>query len=505
MSYTKIHVMVYTGVPYVHVNRSPFIRSFTIPFCMFSGNLYSHMRKHTGQLYRCSACTFSTINKGHLIEHEAVHSKERHECEICHKDYSTQKSLYGHVRRKHADTPDGKDYMISLGAGQTRNQAILHQCHVCNRKFKKKIDRDRHMYMHNIKNNPNIFSCGLCNRACSRRVYLEKHLTRHRMIYFCSECDEKFPSTTHLTQHLADVHFGAEATDEDTLKERFRKCIECSIYLPEADGSVNFEDEAEEGESLLSAEGDPDPDDSYEEEDILLHTETDHPSRTVQVENTQTPIVTLEHSPLSVNQTVNVENISESVKIQMDVSGGDSEVLASKKTSSIGSSNESEEFTVIGEPAGEQSTSSQSVVGEPASEQSTSSQSVVGEPVGEQSTSGQSVVGEPAGEQSTSSQSVVGEPAGEQSTSLSNAGAEISEDADVDIMRLDKTSNGPVYDKNFFKEMGFKTLNMDIYNRIRQVFGKEECQYCGRLYFSSPDFEQHLRTHTGLNYLSLYR
>ena len=58
-----------------------------------SGNLYTHMRKHTGQLYRCELCAFTTTNKGHLVEHTSTHSGERHTCELCVNDYNTPKSL----------------------------------------------------------------------------------------------------------------------------------------------------------------------------------------------------------------------------------------------------------------------------------------------------------------------------------------------------------------------------------------------------------------------------
>ena len=68
---------------------------------LLAGNLYSHMRKHTGQYYRCDKCKFKTVNKSHLLEHEMTHSGIRHVCEMCKKDYNTQKSLMNHVRKYH--------------------------------------------------------------------------------------------------------------------------------------------------------------------------------------------------------------------------------------------------------------------------------------------------------------------------------------------------------------------------------------------------------------------
>lgn len=75
-----------------------------------TGNIYSHMRKHTGQYYRCRTCEFKTVNKSHLLEHEGTHSGTVHSCSLCRKHYSTIKSLSNHVRIYHSNTEEGKVY-----------------------------------------------------------------------------------------------------------------------------------------------------------------------------------------------------------------------------------------------------------------------------------------------------------------------------------------------------------------------------------------------------------
>ena len=109
------------------------------PLLTFPGNLYTHMRKHTGQFYRCEKCSFKTTNKGHLVEHEATHTGHRHKCDLCHKDYNTVKSLQNHIRKYHAHTRAGRDYLAQFQLKQNKCTAVLHQCHICNRKFKKKV------------------------------------------------------------------------------------------------------------------------------------------------------------------------------------------------------------------------------------------------------------------------------------------------------------------------------------------------------------------------------
>ena len=47
------------------------------------------------------------------------------------------------------------------------------------------------------------------------------------------------------------------------------------------------------------------------------------------------------------------------------------------------------------------------------------------------------------------------------------------------------------------KRMGYKKMSLEIYNKMRDTFGREECEFCGRLFYSKADYEPHIRTHTG--------
>ena len=44
-------------------------------------------------------------------------------------------------------------------------------------------------------------------------------------------------------------------------------------------------------------------------------------------------------------------------------------------------------------------------------------------------------------------------------------------------------------------------MTMDIFHRLRQAFGNEECEYCGRLFHERKDYDQHVRVHTGMSIL----
>ena len=152
-----------------------------------TGNLYTHMRKHTGQMFTCKLCKFTSANRTHLLEHEATHSREKHVCKVCHHTYNTVKSLINHVRKYHGNTKDGMAYLQTFQGKQKKGPAVLHQCHVCNRKFKKKVDRDRHLFVHNIRDS-GVYLCKLCGHASVRREYFLKHIARHRLLFRCCVC-----------------------------------------------------------------------------------------------------------------------------------------------------------------------------------------------------------------------------------------------------------------------------------------------------------------------------
>ena len=47
------------------------------------------------------------------------------------------------------------------------------------------------------------------------------------------------------------------------------------------------------------------------------------------------------------------------------------------------------------------------------------------------------------------------------------------------------------------EKLGYKNMSLRIFQKMRDTFGSEECEYCGRLFFSRMDYEPHVRTHTG--------
>lgn len=71
-----------------------------------------------------------------------------------------------------------------------------------------------------------------------------------------------------------------------------------------------------------------------------------------------------------------------------------------------------------------------------------------------------------------------------------------------------EAAEGSSKDQSVVERLGYRPMNMKILLKMRETFGSEECEFCGRLFYTKQDYEPHQRTHTGEHdfyfYLTLY-
>lgn len=392
-SHMRLHCLIHTE-----------LKPFTCHQCDFStnakGNLYTHMRKHTGNYFKCSQCDFRSCNRSHMAEHEATHSSVRQRCELCSNDYNTIKSLVNHVRKYHT-SPAGKRYLATFQSKQLQNMAVLHVCHLCNRKFKKKVDRDRHLFVHNVPEPPTAYQCGLCGYQASRRTYLENHYRKHRLVYVCSVCCGLHLSATALRAHIQKEHIDKRDASSEPKPD---SSIEC--FVAES-GPVSTAEETVPAQT------------SSEQSDTPEKSDTPEPTQA----STQ-PDAAPENEEATPEPTVSSDATLESLFAD---SISQSWYLPEPDGIASGYANIPQELT-----EGSQECDPDT----PTETQAT-----------------------------TSSQ---------QSGPLSGA-----------VTGLWSMS-----------QLHYKQLNMEVYTKIREVFGEEECPDCGRLFHSRIDLDPHRLTHT---------
>lgn len=219
----------------IHTNEKPYKCSFCSYASAIKANLNVHLRKHTGEKFACDYCSFTCLSKGHLKVHvERVHKKIKQHCRFCKKKYSDVKNLIKHIKEAHdlldkkvKDVFDELRLMTREGKRQ-----LLYDCHICERKFKNELDRDRHMLVHGDER---PFACELCGHGATKYQALELHVRKHPFVYVCSECSKKFVSSIRLRSHIKEAHGDLSETSV------FNSSINQSFCLLEPGGDIQQE------------------------------------------------------------------------------------------------------------------------------------------------------------------------------------------------------------------------------------------------------------------------
>ncbi|XP_070337750.1 zinc finger protein ZFAT isoform X6 [Equus asinus] len=219
----------------IHTNEKPYKCSQCSYASAIKANLNVHLRKHTGEKFACDYCSFTCLSKGHLKVHiERVHKKIKQHCRFCKKKYSDVKNLIKHIRDAH----DPQDKKVKEALDElclmTREgkRQLLYDCHICERKFKNELDRDRHMLVHGDKW---PFACELCGHGATKYQALELHVRKHPFVYVCAICLKKFVSSIRLRSHIKEAH---EAAQETLV---FTSSINQSFCLLEPGGDIQQE------------------------------------------------------------------------------------------------------------------------------------------------------------------------------------------------------------------------------------------------------------------------
>ncbi|KAL1767881.1 zinc finger protein ZFAT [Sigmodon hispidus] len=219
----------------IHTNEKPYKCSQCSYASAIKANLNVHLRKHTGEKFACDYCSFTCLSKGHLKVHiERVHKKIKQHCRFCKKKYSDVKNLIKHIRDMH----DPQDKKVKEALDELRlmtregKRQLLYDCHICERKFKNELDRDRHMLVHGDKW---PFACELCGHGATKYQALELHVRKHPFVYVCALCLKKFVSSIRLRSHIQEVH----GTAQETLV--FTSSINQSFCLLEPGGDIQQE------------------------------------------------------------------------------------------------------------------------------------------------------------------------------------------------------------------------------------------------------------------------
>ncbi|XP_008579361.1 PREDICTED: zinc finger protein ZFAT, partial [Galeopterus variegatus] len=475
----------------IHTNEKP----YKCPQCSYASaikaNLNVHLRKHTGEKFACDYCSFTCLSKGHLKVHiERVHKKIKQHCRFCKKKYSDVKNLIRHIREAH-DLQDKKVKEalneLCLMTREGKRQ-LLYDCHICERKFKNELDRDRHMLVHGDKW---PFACELCGHGATKYQALELHVRKHPFVYVCAICLKKFVSSIRLRSHIKEVHGAAQ----ETLV--FTSSINQSFCLLEPGGDIQ---QKALGDQLQLAEeefvfqgvnapkeeacpGNAQPEDGQKELEasVEMPTLAAHLA-TPQAEGASLPSCKLETTVVSLDLHSRVV-VSDDFLMKNNTSSAEAHAAATPEkisdTQHGGSvQTQGEEITLLLSKAKSAKPNQETQGAE--------------SPPGE----GQKMAALPASEPDPG-RCLRSNPAeASDLLSLVTSGGNMVMCQPDSCKPASEHRPGITAFMKVLDSLQKKQMNISLCERIRKVYGDLECEYCGKLFWYQVHFDMHVRTHT---------
>ncbi|CAG9106356.1 unnamed protein product [Plutella xylostella] len=147
-----------------------------------------------------------------LFLHAALHLT-RHICDVCGRNFSTQKGLDGHVLTNHKDVFSCNRCKMSFPTKEMKREHLAlnkqcwpHRCKLCNDRFKCSQMLEHHRVNVHGKTRT-MFPCKSCNEVYHDRTLLYYHFkTIHSKDLTCQYCNKVFKLRRTLEQHVYANH-----------------------------------------------------------------------------------------------------------------------------------------------------------------------------------------------------------------------------------------------------------------------------------------------------------
>ncbi|XP_004743650.1 zinc finger protein ZFAT [Mustela putorius furo] len=471
----------------IHTNEKP----YKCPQCSYASaikaNLNVHLRKHTGEKFACDYCSFTCLSKGHLKVHiERVHKKIKQHCRFCKKKYSDVKNLIKHIRDAH----DPQDKKVKEALDElclmTREgkRQLLYDCHICERKFKNELDRDRHMLVHGDKW---PFACELCGHGATKYQALELHVRKHPFVYVCAICLKKFVSSIRLRAHIREAHGAVQETGV------FTSSINQSFCLLEPGGDI--QPEALGGQPLA-------------EEELVFQGVTEPkgaagPGDTQPGEVRKEPEAPVEEPvpsvPLAARQAESAVLPSCELEAAVDAADLHSHSVVSdgfllKNDPSSAEACAAPEETV-GTPCGASSQTRGPEVPLLLSEARSAETNQDTQGAESPPRVGQEAAA-PAPEGPDPDRCLRSNPDEASDPALGAGGGDLALPPSDSCTPASEHRAGISAFMKILDGLQKRQMNTGLCERIRKVYGDLECEYCGKLFWYQVHFDMHVRTHT---------
>lgn len=156
-------------------------------------SLKQHNLQHLSvKPFKCSECESSFTQKSKLIEHLNRHKgTPPYSCSLCEKRFYQKDRLKTHNLTHTGERP--------------------FECEICGLGFRRKFELNKHCRLHNekVREQLMMFVCNLCGKKNYSRADLERHKLKHSDIrnFKCDMCSSAFKDKYTLQSHKALIHY----------------------------------------------------------------------------------------------------------------------------------------------------------------------------------------------------------------------------------------------------------------------------------------------------------
>ena len=178
-------------------------------------SLQKHLSQvHSGKRYSCTMCPVSFAQsyklKKHLEKHQGYTStlpknqdKKDESPDSSSTDTSGSKEGIEHLKERKTRSRKRRQ----LKKERLKSSATSVVCNICNKKFSKQANADRHVL--DVHTELKGFRCTECPTNFSRKEKLERHMLevhKEKREFFCKQCPKIFARAEKLERHISEVH-----------------------------------------------------------------------------------------------------------------------------------------------------------------------------------------------------------------------------------------------------------------------------------------------------------
>lgn len=177
--------------------------------------LFHHLKTHNrSNSYTCGICTKKFLSVRTFTAHLKTHveTKNQFRCNSCNKIFNTADKAKRHYEEVHDQNPECEQLKVPLvntpngllpiSANKTQldPKTKPYSCQLCNTRFSKMSNLNRHMFLHNDQRK---YRCSVCSKRFNSQQSLDEHKAVHSDLktFQCNLCEKVFKTSTLLKRH----------------------------------------------------------------------------------------------------------------------------------------------------------------------------------------------------------------------------------------------------------------------------------------------------------------